>query len=322
MGQIHPAIQKNIDAFDQGLAAAGIDDYYSAGAERFRAFLDNLAVPPEFLPAIHSVEDRTIPGPAGEIPIRIYRPNDQENLPALVWYHGGGFVIGTLDIAEMNCRRLSNDTECVVISIDYRLAPETRFPGAHEDCIAATAWVAASADELGIDATRIAVGGDSTGGNLAIGVTHHAREHGPPLVFQLLVYPVTDADFDRPSYIENAEGYFLTKNMMEWFWDCYVPDVEQRKHPMASPLRASDFSNLPPAFIITSKFDPLRDEGEAYGAALAAAGVPVETKRYDNTIHGFYNMLTEEPVDEIIAASRDSAMALRQVFGTAESVRG
>lgn len=165
-------------------------------------------------------------------------------------------------MAELNCRRLANDAECVVISVDYRLAPETRFPGAHEDCIAATDWVAASAEELGIDATRIAVGGDSVGGNLAIGVTHHAREHGPPLVFQLLVYPVTDADFDRPSYIENAEGYFLTKNMMEWFWDCYVPDVEQRKHQMASPLRASNLSNLPPAFIITSEFDPLRDEGK------------------------------------------------------------
>lgn len=318
MGQVHPAIQKNIDAFDQAVAAAGLETFYSAGAESARAFLETLMVPADLLPPIHSAENRTIPGPGGEIPIRIYRPNDNQQLPVLIWFHGGGWVVNSLDSAELNCRRLANDTECVVISIDYRLAPETPFPGAHEDCIAATAWVAASAEELGIDATRIAVGGDSAGGNLATSVALNARENGPALVFQLLVYPVTDYALNQPSYTENAEGYFLTKNMMEWFWDHYVPDVEQRPNPMVSPLRATDLSDLPPAFIITSEFDPLRDEGEAYGAALAAAGVAVETKRYDKTIHNFYNMLTEEPVKEIIEASRDSAMALRKAFGTAE----
>ena len=225
------------------------------------------------------------------------------------------WVLGNLDTAEFSCRKLANDVECAVVSVDYRLAPETSFPGAIEDCSAATIWVASAADELGIDPQRIAVGGDSAGGNLTACAAYVARENGPTLAFQLLIYPVVDADFGRASYLDNAEGYLLTRSAMQWFWDLYVPDTEDRRNVGVSPIHAADLSGLPPALLITAEFDPLRDEAEAYGAALEAAGVAVETRRYNGMIHGFFHMLTENPVDGISAASRDAVAALRRAFG-------
>lgn len=261
------------------------------------------------------VEDRTIPGPAGEIPVRIYSPDATPGTPrpVLAWFHGGGWVIGNLDGADPACRMIANAAGCVVVSVDYRLAPEHKYPAAAEDCLAATDWVSANAGSLGADPTRLAVGGDSAGGNLAAVVTQLAKDMGGPAIkFQLLVYPVTDHGFGTSSYQENAEGYLLTKASMEWFWGHYLNHEGEGAHPKASPLRASDLSGLPPAWVITAEFDPLRDEGEAYAAALRAAGVKVEHKRYDGQIHGFF---ANAVIDDGIAAVKDAARALREGLG-------
>lgn len=315
MSGLHPEIRKVVDAVEQGMADIGLSDIHSGGVEKARLFLAALAPPDEALPPIHSVQDREIPGPDGQIPIRIYRPNDSQGLPVLVWFHGGGWVLGDLDGAELDCRKLANDVGCVVISVDYRLAPETLFPGAVDDCTIATVWIASFARELGIDPRRIAVGGDSAGANLAACVAYRARGSGQPLAFQLLVYPVIDADFDCPSYVDNAQGYVLTRSAMQWFWNCYVPDLADRKNPHVSPIHAPDLSGVAPAMIITAEYDPLRDEGEAYGAALRAASVPVLTQRYEGVIHGFFNTVTEEPVEAVSRASSEAAGALRRAFG-------
>lgn len=314
MSELHPEMRKLIDQLEQMLREAGLTDLHSGGVEKARAFLAGLAPPAEALPPIHRVENRAIPGPGGEIPVRIYRPSDQDRLPALMWFHGGGWVLGTLDFAEATCRTLANRVGCVVVSVDYRLAPETPFPGAVDDCLAATRWVAASAAALKIDTVRIAVGGDSAGGNLAAGVAYCAREVGQALALQLLVYPVIDADFERPSYIDNAEGYLLTRNAMQWYWDRYVKDYDQRQDPRVSPIHAADLAGLAPAFILTAEFDPLRDEAEAYGKALAAAGVAARAKRYEGVIHGFFGIPTEGPVEEVAVAANDAVEALQRAF--------
>ncbi len=261
------------------------------------------------------VEDRTIPGPGGAIPIRIYTPPLPGALPALVYFHGGGFVIGDLDTSDFRCRLTTEWVGCVVVSVDYRMAPEHIFPAAAEDCYAATAWVAAHAAELRVDPARIAVGGDSAGGNLAAVVALMARDEGTPaLMFQLLGYPVTDANFETASYRENAEGHGLSLAQMRWFWDLYVPDLEERSNPLAAPLRAESLAGLPPALVATAEFDPLRDEGEAYARRLAEAGVKVELRRYDGLIHGFFGQTADFAAAR--AAFNDSVAALRSAFGT------
>jgi len=316
MSQLHPEIRKIIDAIDEELHNRGLTDLYTAGVETAREFLETWVTPEAERPAIHHIEDRSVPGPGGSIPVRIFRPRAaDEAMPVLMWYHGGGWVLGSLDLAEVNCRQLANDADCVVISVDYRLAPEHPFPAAIDDCLAATAWVQANAEQFGIDPRRIAVAGDSAGGNLAACVAYGARAWELPLVLQLLVYPVIDADFERPSYVENAEGFLLTRDAMRFYWDCYVAERGRRTHPGVAPIHAADLSGLSAAWIITAEFDPLRDEGEAYGEALRAAGVDATTKRYDGVIHGFFNMPTEEPVAEIAAATQEATTALRQAFG-------
>lgn len=263
---------------------------------------------------VGGVENRTIPGPAGEIPVRIYTPTRPGPHPALVYFHGGGWVLCNLDTHDASCRTLCNQAACVVVSVDYRLAPEHQFPVGLEDCYAATRWVAEHAGEINVDPRRIAVGGDSAGGNLTASVTHLARERGGPrLVHQLLIYPVTDARFDTPSYEENAEGYFLTRDSMKWFWAHYLSNEADAAHPHASPLRAKNFAELPPATVITAEFDPLRDEGEAYGRRLQEAGVPTRIERFDGVIHGFFGM------GALVAKARDAvalaASELRKAFG-------
>jgi acetyl esterase len=261
-------------------------------------------------PAVARVEQRDIPGPAGAIPLRIYWPEGTGTRPVLVYFHGGGFVLCNLDTHDGTCRSLANEAGCVVVSVDYRLAPEHPFPAAPEDCYAALAWVAAHAEEIGVDPTRIAVGGDSAGGNLGAVVSQMARDRdGPRLRFQLLVYPVTNCDFGTDSYRENAEGYFLTTNMMKWFWGHYLPDPSYAADPYASPLRAEDLSGLPPGLCITAGFDPLRDEGEAYAARLREAGVEVRTSRYDGMFHGFFAM--DAMLDQAKRAVAEAGSALR-----------
>ncbi|QQK81153.1 alpha/beta hydrolase fold domain-containing protein [Salicibibacter cibi] len=252
---------------------------------RASANFSPLAGPPE---KVENVTNKTIPGPDGEIPVRIYTPDSEGPFPALVYYHGGGWVIGDLVTVDVPCRRIANQTNCVVVSVDYRLAPEHKFPAAIEDAYAAVKWVADDANTIQVDPSRIAVGGDSAGGNLATVVAMMARDKGgPAIVQQILLYPVTNHAFDTNAYEENADGFFLTKAMMQWFWSHYLRDEDDGKKPYASPLLADDLSGLPPAFVITAGFDPLRDEGEAYAERLKAANVPVETTRYDAMIHGF-----------------------------------
>lgn len=238
-------------------------------------------------PPLASVENRSIPGPGGPIPLRIYRPL-QAHGGLVVYFHGGGWVLGNLDTHDGYCRSLAAASGATIVSVDYRLAPEHPFPAAFLDSYAATQFAARAAASLGCDPARLAVAGDSAGGNLAAAVALAARDQGgPKIAFQYLIYPVTDAACDTPSYEENAEGYYLTRDSMLWFWQQYLPHPRFALVAMASPLRAASHASLPPAFITTAEFDPLRDEGEAYAQKLKAAGVPVEHVRYPGLIHGY-----------------------------------
>jgi acetyl esterase len=293
------------------LAALGAPAVGTVPAPEARIAMAMQPLPPGA--PVANVEDRAIPGPAGQIPVRIYTPEGNAPFPVLVWFHGGGWVLGTLDASDHTCRELANTAGCVVVSVDYRLAPEHKFPASPDDCEAAYKWAVANASTFGGDARRIAVGGDSAGGNLAAVVCLRAKEKGGPQpVFQLLVYPVTDHDFERPSYRANAEGYLLTQVGMRWFWDQYVNGPEEMSHPHAAPIHATDLSGLPPALIITAEFDPLLDEGEAYGELLRSAGVAVVVSRYDEMIHGFFGMFPA--IDKGKAAVREACQALATAF--------
>jgi acetyl esterase len=241
---------------------------------------------------VRSVKDLSIPGPVGEIPLRIYRPDAGAPIPALIYIHGGGWVIGDLDTHDIVCRAIARRAGAVVVSVDYRLAPEYKFPAAVVDCYAATEWVSANAERLGIDQARISVGGDSAGGNIAAVVCLKARdEGGPRIALQVLVYPVTDlSSFATGSYEEFADDHYLTRSLMEWFRGHYLSSMDDARNPHASPLLARDLSGLPPALIITAECDPLRDEGEAYAARLEQAGVSVTSTRYAGMIHPFFSM--------------------------------
>src|SRR5205085_4334382 len=238
---------------------------------------------------IASVRERTIDAAGGPLRIRIYTPHGTGPFPLLVFFHGSGFVLCSLDTHDGMCRNLCAGSSCVVTSVDYRLAPEHKFPAGIEDCLYATRWAAAHAAELGADARRVAVAGDSAGGNMAAVIAIRLRdEGGPALCGQLLLYPVTDYHTPgTPSYEENAEGYGLTRDTMKWFWNHYLSDPSEGTHPHASPLRARNLSRLPPALVVTAEYDPLRDEGELYAEKLRAAGVPIALTRYDGVNHGF-----------------------------------
>ena len=259
---------------------------------------------------VYASEDRSVPGPGGTIPIRVYRPSGDDNLPAVVFFHGGGWIMGSVETHDAYCRALTNAAGMVVVSVDYRLAPEHKFPAGAEDAFAATGWVVENGFELGIDPQRIALAGDSAGGNLAAAVTLMGRDRGTPQpTFQALIYPVTNHDFDTASYHENADGYHLTRSGMMWGWRHYLEKVEDGHSPYASPLRADDLQGLPPALVITAQFDPLRDEGEAYAEKLRAGGVPVTLRRYDGMIHGFARRLglltrADEALHEVATSLR------------------
>jgi acetyl esterase len=260
-----------------------------------------------------SVADRTCPGLAGDVPVRVYVPTGEPGpRPVLVYFHGGGWVIGDLESHDATVRALAAASGVTVVAVDYRLAPEHPFPAAVDDCLAAVRWVAdpATAAELGIDPARMAVGGDSAGGNLAAVAAQQLRDTGPSLRFQLLVYPATDMHFSHSSIDENAEGYFLTKADMAWFRSHYCAG-EDWTDPRVSPLLATDEAvrRVAPALVITAEYDPLRDEGEAYAARLAATGVDAKVSRYDSVIHGFFSM--GDLVPEGKAAIDEAAEALR-----------
>jgi acetyl esterase len=278
-----------------------------------RAASKALAIPMEPEP-VANVEDRTLPSPDGAVPVRIYTPEGSGPFPLLVFFHGGGWVIGDLDGHDPLCRRLTNLVDCIVVSVDYRLAPEHPFPAAPRDCFAATQWVAQNAAQLQGDPARIAVGGDSAGGNLAAVVAQLARDQGgPALVFQALIYPATDLRMSTASIEENGKDYLLTKEDMIWFMQHYMKNEEDKSNPLASPLLAANLSNLPPALVITAEYDPLRDEDEQYGERLKEAGVPVQISRYDGAIHGFVScgVMGIELGNQ---ATAEIALALRSAF--------
>jgi acetyl esterase len=256
-------------------------------------------------------EDRSVPGPSGDIPVRIYRP-ESDRLPVVVYFHGGGWVIGDIASHDTTCQRLASGVPAIVVSVDYRLAPEHRFPAAVDDCDAATSWVSAHITEFGGDPARLAVAGDSAGGNLAAVVAIHARDaDGPPIAFQLLIYPGTDMTRSLPSHTENGTGYLLDSDAIGWFMDNYLADADPR-HPDASPLFAEDLSGLPPALVLTAEFDPLRDEGEAYAERLRQASGTVTTSRYDGMIHGFYGL--DSVFDAAKRATGETVEALRNAL--------
>ena len=264
---------------------------------------------------VASVREHRVPVDGGEITVRAFTPRGAGPLPALVYFHGGGWVTGDLDTHDAICRTLANAAGCVVASVDYRCAPEHVFPAAAEDSYAATRWVVEHARDLGVDPRRVAVGGDSAGGNLAAAVALMARDRGgPALTFQVLIYPVTDTSFDTASYRDNGEGYTLTRVGMQWYWDQYVPKAADRVNPYAAPLRAASLAGLPPALVITAEYDPLRDEGEAYARRLVDAGVRVTQTRYPGAIHAFFRMTNV--LDIARAAVAEVTAALQKTWGT------
>ena len=274
-------------------------------------------------PEVALVRELTADGPHGPIALRLYRPfgaDAAEPLPVLVYYHGGGWVIGDLDTHDTLCRELANGAGCAVVAVDYRMGPEHRFPAAVDDCIAATRWVQAQAAELRLDATRLAVGGDSAGGNLAAVVAIAARERGDAsIAFQLLIYPATDAHRSHPSHTENGRGYLLTTETMDYFSGHYIPDRSQYDDWRVSPLLHPDLARLPPALVLTAGYDPLRDEGEAYAERLTAAGNRASYVCFDRQIHGFITM--GKLLDEANAAVALCAAELRRAFNAAPAER-
>jgi acetyl esterase len=267
---------------------------------------------PEPMP-VAEVRDLTMPGPGGDIPLRLYRPVAGKTLPILVFFHGGGWVVGSIETHDTVCRHLAVRAECAVLSVDYRMGPEHKFPAAVEDCVAATEWTADNAGALGVDPVRIAVGGDSAGGNLAAVVALAARDRGRPLLsHQLLLYPATDAAMSHPSVERYAEGYLLTRTTMRWFYDQYLRGSEDVADWRVSPLRAPDLSSVAPAFILTAGYDPLCDEGDAYARRLEEAGVAVRHRRVEGQIHGFIG--NGKIIGAAAPALDQAAAALRAAF--------
>ena len=268
-------------------------------------------------PEMAEVRDLPVPGPAGTVPCRSYRPRGSQAgqvLPGLVYFHGGGFVIGDLDTHDVLCRELSNASGCAVISVDYRMGPEARFPAAVDDCLAVTRWVSANAASLAIDPSRLAVGGDSAGGNLAAVVAIAARDAGDtPLAFQLLIYPCADFRMGSDSNRVNGQGYLLTHDTISYFYGHYLNSEAERQDWRASPLLHDRLGGLPPALVLTAGFDPLRDEGLQYADALSAAGNQAQYVCFERQIHGFITM--GKVLTEANTAVAFCATALKRALG-------
>jgi acetyl esterase len=288
------AVDPQMQGVLERIAKAALPQFHTVSAdEARRLYRESRAAFSPAPPQVADVRDLAASGPAGPIPVRLYRGLGTDRgaaLPVLVFFHGGGWTIGDLDTHDCVCRTLANKARCAVVAVDYRMGPEHKFPAAVDDCIAATLWVATQAAELAVDAARIAVGGDSAGGNLAAVVALTLRDAGgPPLVFQALVYPATDQRMDSATHARFSEGYLLTRNNMLWFRGNYLApgDYDDWR---ASPLRSADLGRLPPAHIITAGYDPLLDEGRAYSDRLVAAGVPVLYECFEGMTHGFLTM--------------------------------
>jgi acetyl esterase len=277
-------------------AESGLPEVWQAPVEILRANtyarLVNAGIPEK----IFSVANRFIPGPTADLPIRVYRPSNAKNLPALVFFHGGGWVLGFLDLYDAALHSLANKTGSVIISVNYQKAPEHPYPTAFDDCFATLLWVSTNSFELGIDQTKIGVGGDSAGANLASAVALKARDRGVlKLAYQLLFYPCNERDFETPSYLAYANGFGLPRKSMQWFWEQYLQGGDHDSDPYACPSRAKDFSNLAPAIIVTAEYDPLKDDGVKYERLLKGAGVPTSYLEYKGMIHGFVNLSAITP---------------------------
>ena len=309
---VDPQIQQVIDA----LAASDFGPVHAQSPAAARAQYVRMIEARGVAPApVGAVEDRSIPGPAGDLPVRIYRPEtDARTLPAFVYFHGGGHVIGNLDTHDTVARNLCNGAGCIVVSVDYRLAPEHKFPAAAEDALAAVRWCAVHGAGIGIDPRRMAVGGDSAGGNLAAVAALMARDAGGPAIrLQVLVYPVTDYACDTESYRTYSDGYgMLDARSMRWFRDHYLRGDADRLDWRAAPLRAGDLTGLPPALVLTAQCDVLHDEGEAYARRLRAAGVEVEYRKARGLIHGFFTMAPM--IDGAVRAQALVCDALKRAF--------
>lgn len=307
------SLDSQVEAYLHELSDRGLPPLYRLSLEDARRTYRELTVSDEPVDAVGSVRDRTVPGPAGEVPVRIYAPSGDGPFPPLVFYHGGGWILGGLETHDALCRALTNATGCVVIAVDYRLAPEHRYPAALEDCYAATQWVANNAASIEARTDSLVTCGESAGGTLAAGVALLARDRdGPDIDHQTLLYPPTNYAFDTDSYEENAQGYFLTREDMKRFWNGYLRTELDGRHPYASPLRAT-LEDLPPSLVVTAGFDPVRDDGRAFVDRLEDAAVPARHLEYDEMIHGFLPMLDDpaldrarEAIDEVGTAVRDA----------------
>ncbi|MCY1349468.1 alpha/beta hydrolase [Metapseudomonas lalkuanensis] len=287
-------------------------DYSQLDPVQYRQFCDNL-MPPIPGERLFEVRNLKLAGAEGELDARLYRPEDRDDLPLLVFFHGGGFVIGNIDTHDNLCRSLARQCNAVVVSVAYRLAPESRFPAAPHDCYRATCDLVERARELGFDASRLAVAGDSAGGNLAIAVSRLAQiRKVPRIAYQCLFYPATDARCGSASHEAFADGYFLTREQMRWFWSQYLPRAELVDDALASPLRAEDLTGLPATTLISAEYDPLRDEGEAFAKRLQQAGVQVRLERCEGMIHGFISMAAF--VGKAQSALEAAAADLRQAL--------
>ena len=315
-------------------AALGLPAQHEVSPEEARAMSESQPRIPG--PEVASVSDLAAPGPHGDVPVRVYvpvsphphpnlppsrgkgsdAPAGTTGLPVCVWFHGGGWVVGSIATNDPTCRALADASGAIIVSVDYRLAPEHRFPIPFDDCYAATEWAAANAAAFGGDASRLAVAGSSAGGNLAAAVALRARdEDGPQLAHQSLICPVVDTDLQRPSYLENGDGFGLNYDTMVYFFQCYVRDEADASNPYVVPMAADDLSGLPSAFVLTCEYDPLRDEGEAYAERLREAGVPTTLSRYDGQVHALFN--AGVPFTRTWDAINEAADELRKAFGAA-----
>ncbi|MBT8766116.1 alpha/beta hydrolase [Metapseudomonas boanensis] len=306
------ALDPQIAAVLQQFSGLPQPDFNQLDPMQYRQFSDNL-MPPMPGERLFEVRNLKVAGAEGELDARLYRPEDSNTLPLLVFFHGGGFVIGNLDTHDNLCRSLARLSGAVVVSVAYRLAPESKFPAAPHDCYRATCDLVERAGELGFDASRLALAGDSAGANLAIAVSRlAATRKGPRVAYQCLFYPAADARCDSASHREFAEGYFLTREMMQWFWRQYLSRAEQADEALASPLRAEDLEGQPPTTLLSAEYDPLRDEGEAFAQRLREAGVATRLQRCDGMIHGFISMaaFVQQAQQALESAAADLRAAL------------
>jgi len=289
------SLAPEIQAYLKRLEALNLPQVWQAPVDVIRRNTQSRVATSGPVEAIYEISNRFIPGPTADLPIRIYRPSSASNAPAIVYFHGGGWVLNFLDIYDASLARLANQSGATIISVNYQKAPEHPFPIPFDDCYATLLWVIANATELNIDPRKIGVAGDSAGANLASGVAIKSRDNEIALAFQLLIYPCNDRNFETESYIENATGYGLSTQSMQWFWDQYLQGSQHDTNPYAVPMRAGSFSEVAPAIIITAQYDPLISDGENYAALLERDGISVIYKEYAGMIHGFFTNMAVTP---------------------------